>query len=415
MAVHTIKCPNCNGQVKMDDDFEKGFCMYCGSAIQIRDEIAKIKIVHSGKVELDDSKKLSNAIELADRAFNVGNYAECYNYCCTALECDVDNAHMTFRKGLCAAYLSTARVNELEQALVTATKLIKSNSRNLYSDLYKIFCELFAYIRSSYIMDCERSKGFVYPSFAAANYTFTVIATLTNLCGECADLITEEMMAENINYENNKKECLEMGLVLCEQGISSVKYFAGYRQSSKDGYVEQQEVYETARSPFADMQRGFLTKFKNDYNNLPSTRNALMKFDGEIEGLQRDIGIFDERLEAYFGENPEIGKVYKRSALPFGALTGGVFLLLPATAIALDGKVSGTVMTVLMVLLGLAFMGVAIFSIIQWVSYSNDRKKILNELPPDLSNLRNIHDQSKTRLRTVMQEKATFVRKNVKD
>ncbi len=149
MAIHTIKCPNCNGEVQMDDDFEKGFCMYCGSAIQIQDEVAKIKVIHSGKVEIDDSKKLANSIELADRAFDGGNYEECYSYCCAALECDVSNAHITFRKGLCAAHLSNSRVNELEQALATATTLIKENSRNVHSDLFKVFCDLFAYIKST--------------------------------------------------------------------------------------------------------------------------------------------------------------------------------------------------------------------------------------------------------------------------
>ncbi len=414
MAIQNLKCPNCGGEVQLDDNLEKGFCMYCGGAIQIKEEVAKIQVEHSGKIEIDDSKKMANSLALADRAFDAGNYEECYNYSCVVLECDVNNSHATFRKGLCAAYLSLARVNELEQALKTAKDIISKTSDDADNDVYLIFTELLEYIKTTFTLNCNRSKGFTYPNLAAANNNFTIVATLTGLCVLCSELITDDMMRSHPTYENDKKICLEQGLELCEQGVSSLKYFAGYRQVKKGDRYVQQEVYESVKSPFLDMQKNYQAKFKNDFNNLPTTRNALMKYDSEIENLQKDIDAFTNKLEEYFVENPEIGKEYKKSALPFIIPTGIVFALIAVAGGALSNTVSSTVFGLIMALLSFSFIGLAVLSIIRTVTYSKNRKRILNELPADLTCLKNVHDQSKAKLHSVKQEKAAFVKKNVK-
>ncbi len=38
MAIVAIRCPNCNGDVQLDDTREFGFCMYCGTKIMIRND-----------------------------------------------------------------------------------------------------------------------------------------------------------------------------------------------------------------------------------------------------------------------------------------------------------------------------------------------------------------------------------------
>lgn len=414
MAIQNIKCPTCGGEVQMDDNLEKGFCMYCGGAIHIKEEVAKIKVEHSGKIEIDDSKKLNNSIALADRAFASGNYDECYGYCCSALECDINNAHITFRKGLCAAYLSLSRASELEQAVTTATEIIRNSSDDIDRDTFVIFSELLEYIKSTYALNCNRSKGFTYPNFAAANNTFSIVATLSALCVLCAELISDEMMNAHPTFEAEKKVCLEQGIELCELGVSSLKYFAGYRQVKKGNSYVQQEVYETAKSPFMDMQKGYLTKFKNDFNNLPTTKKALMEYDSEIESLQKDIDAFTQKLDEYFVANPELGKEYKKSALPFIIPTGVVFASISVAGATLANNVSTTVFGLIMSLLSFAFVGLAVLSIVRLVTYSKNRKRILNELPSDLACLRTVHDQSKVKLQSVKQTKAAFVKKNVK-
>lgn len=420
MAIQNLKCPNCGGELQLDDNLDKGFCMYCGGAIQIKEEIAKIKIEHSGtiehtgKVEIDDSKKLANSITLADRAFESGNYEECYNYCCTALECDVNNARITFRKGLCAVYMSFTRSNELDQALKTACEIIKNTSNDADNDYYVMFAELFGYITSMYKLNCNRTRGFVYPNLAAANNTFSIIAALTEMCNQCAELISEDMMDTHPTFEADKKICLEQGLELCKQGTSSLKYLAGYQQVKKgDSYV-QEEVHEKVKSPFIEMQKSYLAKFKNDINNLPTIRKALMGYNSEIENLQKDIDAFTSKMEEYFKANPEIEKEYKQSALPFIILTGVAFTLVGVVGVALVDAVSETIFGLIMSLLSFGFAGLAVLTIIRMVKYSKNRKRIMNELPSELICLKNVHDQSQIKLKSVKQKKADFEKKNVK-
>lgn len=413
MAIQNIKCPNCGGEVQMDDNLEKGFCMYCGGAIHIKEEVAKIKVEHSGKIEIDDSKKLANSIELADRAFNSGNYEESYNYCCTALECDINNFHTTFRKGLCAAYLSIARTNELEQALKTAIDIINKTSEDIDGDTYSLFSELLEYIHSTYMLNCNRSRGFNYPNVAAANNTFSIVANLTRLCALCSDLISTDMMNAHPTFENDKKLCLEQGLELCDVGVSSLRYFAGYCQVKKGKNYVRQEVYETVKSPFFDMQKSYQTKFKNDFNNLPTTKKALMEYDDEIAKLQKDIDAFNNKLEEYLDQNPTISKEYRKKIWPFIVMAA---LFIPSSFVGVsEFPTASGVLDIIPILLTMGVgLSLGVLALVKISGILKGRKKILNELPSDLACLRNIHDQSKIKLQSVKQTKAAFVKKNVK-
>ncbi len=413
MAIQNIKCPNCGGEVQMDDTLEKGFCMYCGGAIHIKEEIAKIQIEHSGKIEIDDTKKLVNSIELADRAFDSGNYEECYNYCCAALECDINNFHATFRKGLCAAHLSLSRTNELEQAVKTAVELIGNSPDGSDDDVYFIFSELLEYIRDTYVYKSNLTKGFKYPNVADANNTFSIIASLTRLCAVCSELISVEMMNVHPVYEEDKKICLEQGLELCEVGVSSFRYLAGYKSVKKGGRYIQKEIYQSIKSPCFDMQKSYQAKFKKDFNNLPTTKKALGEYDNQIAKLQKDIDAFNEKLEEYFDNNPEIGKEYKRKVWPLVVIAS---LFLPAALVGIQefSNVSG-ILEVIPILLTMGIcLSLGIIALMKMNDIFKSRKRILAELPSDLSVLKKVHDESKVKLQTVTKTKAVFVSNNIK-
>ena len=364
MALQTLQCPNCLGRIELDDNHETGYCTYCGSAIQIKDYTEKIRIEHV----VDDSKKMSNAIILANRAFNSGNYSECYNYCCTALECNVDNAHITLRKGLSAAYMSFSRISELDSALETATEIIGRTSKDPDSDFHAIFDDLLTYIKVTYVMDCDRSKDFTYPDIVTANSTFQVILTLSRLCRTCSLLITDDMIGVNPLYEGDKKECLEQGLTLCKQGTSSFKYLSGYERVKQGDSYAQKPVYKKASSPYLDAQKQFYNEFKEAYNTLPSTSKALSQYDGEIERLEQAMNNYTTRFTEYLQANPDIAQDYKRNPI-------NMFRRLFKKA--------------------------------------KTRKQILSELPSELASLKDIHDLSKTQLRSVQQAKAGFMKQNI--
>lgn len=70
MALIGLKCPNCNGEIQMDDAKENGFCMYCGSSFQVKDEIQRIRIEHSGSVNLNRKEESENLAIIGEQKFS---------------------------------------------------------------------------------------------------------------------------------------------------------------------------------------------------------------------------------------------------------------------------------------------------------------------------------------------------------
>jgi len=43
MAFLRMTCPACNETIPMDDTLDTGFCMYCGAAFRVQDEIQRFQ------------------------------------------------------------------------------------------------------------------------------------------------------------------------------------------------------------------------------------------------------------------------------------------------------------------------------------------------------------------------------------
>ena len=52
MAFVSGRCPNCSGEVQLDESKESGFCLHCGSPIQVQEAVARLKVEHSGSVHI---------------------------------------------------------------------------------------------------------------------------------------------------------------------------------------------------------------------------------------------------------------------------------------------------------------------------------------------------------------------------
>lgn len=50
MALKALKCPSCGANISLDDNREFGFCLYCGSKIQVGEQI-NIHVTHEFKGE----------------------------------------------------------------------------------------------------------------------------------------------------------------------------------------------------------------------------------------------------------------------------------------------------------------------------------------------------------------------------
>jgi len=88
------KCPNCGGEIKLDDNTIKGFCLHCGSQLMVQETIQKFKI--EGDVSVQGIASVDNLIKLLYRDIDNGkirteDFKERYK---RAIELDPDNAEL---------------------------------------------------------------------------------------------------------------------------------------------------------------------------------------------------------------------------------------------------------------------------------------------------------------------------------
>ena len=70
MSLVSLKCPNCNGDIQMDDSKENGFCMYCGSSFLVKDEVQKSHSEHSGTINLNRKEEAENFAILGEQKYS---------------------------------------------------------------------------------------------------------------------------------------------------------------------------------------------------------------------------------------------------------------------------------------------------------------------------------------------------------
>ena len=61
-----LVCPECRGNIQLDDEKEFGFCLYCGCKVVLTDNL-KTKVVVTHDTELEATRKLlSNYLKQKD-------------------------------------------------------------------------------------------------------------------------------------------------------------------------------------------------------------------------------------------------------------------------------------------------------------------------------------------------------------
>ena len=87
MAFVTGRCPNCSGEVQLDESKDKGFCLHCGSQIQVQ-EAVKLKVELAGKVSVDGLNTIMQLKANAERSFSVKQYQNASSDWIKAVELD---------------------------------------------------------------------------------------------------------------------------------------------------------------------------------------------------------------------------------------------------------------------------------------------------------------------------------------
>lgn len=78
MKLVSAMCPNCGAQLELDENMEKGFCMYCGSQIIVQDAVQKYKIELSGRVSVEGILSAEDFAKNGDTFMSIGNIQQAY-------------------------------------------------------------------------------------------------------------------------------------------------------------------------------------------------------------------------------------------------------------------------------------------------------------------------------------------------
>lgn len=135
-ALEALKCPQCGGDVELDENQEYGFCKYCGTKVQN----TNFKII-KGKIELVGNPTVDNYIKLAARYFDDGEYTEALDYYNKVLEIEPDNWKAIFRRGAILNIEDNFNQNQIISSSNNALKII-SNNKKLLEDVNNIELEI---------------------------------------------------------------------------------------------------------------------------------------------------------------------------------------------------------------------------------------------------------------------------------
>ena len=116
------RCPQCGGELQLDNEQVTGFCMHCGSKIVVQDAIRAVRI--------DNTHMIETWMKMGRSAAESNNYEEAYKYFTKVVEVDLENWNALFLKGQAAGFLSTLsnpRLDELIGGINAAIEIIENS------------------------------------------------------------------------------------------------------------------------------------------------------------------------------------------------------------------------------------------------------------------------------------------------
>jgi len=239
MPAVALKCPNCSGNLELEDSREFGFCQYCGTKIMIQKVIEqKVNL----NVKFDESAKAENLIDLAFQEDRENALAHIIK----ALEIDPDNSRgWMIRSVLTESFFPRARLDR--------------------KDL-------------KYVLSAMTSHGWYGSNLEAMKSLFLTNPELSVFVSLCDDL--------KLLRENQMEK--EFGVV-----IESFRYrYVATSSISKDlrGFVIYDDELENGFERCCDENISF-------YNKLLETCNRAKEFDRSVEELFVNISKhIEERL-----------------------------------------------------------------------------------------------------------------------
>lgn len=202
MAMVSVKCTSCGGEIQLDDKKESGFCLHCGTKVVFMEAVQKVELVNGPKID--------NFMKIAKVAFEDGNNTEAVDYFNKVLEIDSDNWEAIYYKGLAKAWQGTLADICLSDATRGAERalelyIVRDNPTQEESDV----------IRNKFAVDIDKVITAVfdhsvnhYKEFSELQSSTTEYWDRLEYCSlasnYCISLITDDMVKNNEIYKKNK-------------------------------------------------------------------------------------------------------------------------------------------------------------------------------------------------------------------
>lgn len=126
MSFVVARCPQCGGEIQVDNQQDTGFCLHCGSKIIVQEAIRAVRI--------DNSHMVDSWLRMGKAALEAGNYSEAYDYFTRVVEIKPDDWFALLQKGYSASLQSSfekPRIDELMHGIKQAIKLIDATDMNV--------------------------------------------------------------------------------------------------------------------------------------------------------------------------------------------------------------------------------------------------------------------------------------------
>lgn len=102
MTLIALRCPNCSGDIALDDSREFGFCLYCGTKIMVQKDV---------KAESSVSAQLSNLKPIVEKSFQDGKLEKSLEYSDRLISENAADADVWYMRGICLALRDGFRID----------------------------------------------------------------------------------------------------------------------------------------------------------------------------------------------------------------------------------------------------------------------------------------------------------------
>ena len=276
MALIDLSCPNCHGDIKLDDSTGFGYCMYCGHKVFLQEKSVN-------KVVIDDSSKLENYRNLAKKLMSGGNSDEIRSISLKILELCPDDWYAWYCRG-CAAAIDLNTDEALDSWVHSVNNITSPEDYDeTYPDLLVNISSLFRGLLDSEDGDFSRLYNLAYALDDKNNEfdrEYDIFTDLLDYAESLFDVLTEKhycaiaIYASSVGfaamsfYVDPRYMC-EFSDRICEICDSSLKYAnkLTFNEDKKlDRYVDSVIISELrlVYDAFSDTVPGYFDEISEE-------------------------------------------------------------------------------------------------------------------------------------------------------